>query len=107
MPGDVAYTCETAGHFFLYQVFARWEEFVGKVKPLVNEVCCLIIYLYITVSQSMNIIIIQEGGVSLIAKEFPFNKYFSNAPQPVFKGVSFLEDWDIAEVSWGHVQYCI
>ena len=36
--------------------------------------------------------------MAAIAGEFPFTKYFSNAPQPVFKGRSFAEDWDIAEV---------
>lgn len=32
VPGDVAYTCETAGHFYLYHVLARWEEFLSKTK---------------------------------------------------------------------------
>lgn len=41
MSGDVAYTCETAGHFFLYQVHSRWEQFVAKVKPLAGKVCVL------------------------------------------------------------------
>lgn len=36
--GDVAYTCETAGHFFLYQVLARWEIFLATVKPANNKV---------------------------------------------------------------------
>ncbi|XP_066993686.1 RNA helicase aquarius isoform X2 [Anabrus simplex] len=31
--GDVAYTCETAGHFFLYQILARWERFLSRVRP--------------------------------------------------------------------------
>lgn len=31
--GDVGYTCETAGHFFLYHVVARWEKFLSVVKP--------------------------------------------------------------------------
>ncbi|KPP67951.1 Intron-binding protein aquarius-like [Scleropages formosus] len=33
VPGDVSYTCETAGHFYLYQVMSRWEEYMSKVKP--------------------------------------------------------------------------
>ena len=37
----MAYTCETAGHFFLYQVVARWEAYVSKIKPLANKVSCL------------------------------------------------------------------
>ena len=36
--------------------------------------------------------------MAAIAGEFPFTKYFSNAPQPLFNGRSFAEDWDIAEV---------
>ena len=36
--GDVSYTCETAGHFFLYQVMSRWERYVAKVKPLAEMV---------------------------------------------------------------------
>uniref|UniRef100_A0A7N6C173 RNA helicase aquarius n=1 Tax=Anabas testudineus TaxID=64144 RepID=A0A7N6C173_ANATE len=33
VPGDVSYTCETAGHFYLYQVISRWEEYMSKIKP--------------------------------------------------------------------------
>ena len=36
--GDVAYTCETAGHFYLYQVLSRWEAYMSKVKPLADTV---------------------------------------------------------------------
>jgi hypothetical protein len=36
--GDVAYTCETAGHFFLYQVLARWERFLSRVRPATGKV---------------------------------------------------------------------
>lgn len=31
--GDVAYTCETAGYFYLYQILSRWEHFLSVVKP--------------------------------------------------------------------------
>ena len=36
--GDVAYTCETAGHFYLYQVLSRWEHFESLVKPQNDKV---------------------------------------------------------------------
>lgn len=36
--GDVAYTCETAGHFFLYQILSRWEHFESVVKPKSGKV---------------------------------------------------------------------
>ena len=35
--GDMAYTCETAGYFYLYQILARWEEFLSKIRKL--KVC--------------------------------------------------------------------
>ncbi|XP_071786990.1 RNA helicase aquarius-like [Asterias amurensis] len=82
--GDVAYTCETAGHFFLYQVVARWEKFLSKVKPTATSG--------------------QRSGSEDILEHFPFNKYFENAPQPVFKGTSFDEDMDIAEGCYRHIK---
>ena len=45
MSGDVAYTCETAGHFYLYQVLSRWEQYTSKVKPLSKKVSGYIIIL--------------------------------------------------------------
>ncbi|KAL5463485.1 hypothetical protein EMCRGX_G032381 [Ephydatia muelleri] len=80
--GDVAYTCETAGHFFLYQVHSRWEQFVAKVKHLAGK----------------------PEGVKSIQECFPFREYFSTAPQPLFKGASFEQDWDIAEGCWRHIK---
>ena len=41
----------------------------------------------------------QSEGLAAIREKFPFTRYFSNAPQPIFKGNCFDEDWDIAEVS--------
>lgn len=39
-----------------------------------------------------------------MAEHFPFRKYFSNAPQPVFKGRSYEEDIDIAEGCYRHIK---
>lgn len=36
--GDVAYTCETAGHFFLYQVLSRWEHYQSIARPKTGKV---------------------------------------------------------------------
>lgn len=81
VPGDVAYTCETAGHFFLYQVLARWEEFQSKIKPLAAS-----------------------DDVDVIKNLFPFTKYFESAPQPLFKQLSFAEDLEIAEGCFRHIR---
>eukprot|EP00066_Takifugu_rubripes_P001547 XP_003962796.1 PREDICTED: intron-binding protein aquarius [Takifugu rubripes] len=82
VPGDVSYTCETAGHFYLYQVISRWEEYMSKVRPKQGK----------------------KVEVQAVAEHFPFHKYFSNAPQPVFKGRSYEEDIDIAEGCYRHIK---
>ncbi|KAE8290116.1 Intron-binding protein aquarius Intron-binding protein of 160 kDa [Larimichthys crocea] len=82
VPGDVSYTCETAGHFYLYQVISRWEEYMSKVRPKQGK----------------------KVEVQDVAAHFPFHKYFSNAPQPVFKGRSYEEDMDIAEGCYRHIK---
>ncbi|XP_075700839.1 RNA helicase aquarius [Rhinoderma darwinii] len=82
VPGDVSYTCETAGHFFLYQIMSRWEAYQSKVKTKSS----------------------QAPDVGDIAKFFPFHQYFSNAPQPIFKGCSNQEDMEIAEGCFRHVK---
>lgn len=56
--GDVAYTCETAGHFFLYQVLARWEIFLATVRPANKKVCFSLKKFYNSVNDFLNIIII-------------------------------------------------
>uniref|UniRef100_A0A158R470 Intron-binding protein aquarius n=1 Tax=Syphacia muris TaxID=451379 RepID=A0A158R470_9BILA len=81
--GDVAYTCETAGHFFLYQVFARWEKFESDINGLTAE---------------------EKLTAEPISKYFPFHKYFEDAPQPLFKGVSFEEDWEVAQGCWRYIR---
>ncbi|KAK6481299.1 RNA helicase aquarius-like isoform X2 [Huso huso] len=82
VPGDVSYTCETAGHFYLYQVMSRWEEYLSKVKTKPGK----------------------QVDVQDVSRHFPFHKYFSNAPQPVFKEQSYEEDMDIAEGCFRHIK---
>ncbi|KAM6460193.1 RNA helicase aquarius [Liasis olivaceus] len=82
VPGDVSYTCETAGHFFLYQVMSRWEEYMVKVKAKGSKL----------------------PEVADICSFFPFHQYFANAPQPIFKGRSYREDMEIAEGCFRHIK---
>lgn len=37
--GDVAYTCETAAHFWLLHVLARWEKFVAAAEATQADDC--------------------------------------------------------------------
>ncbi|KAK0074618.1 hypothetical protein PV326_012289, partial [Microctonus aethiopoides] len=82
--GDVAYTCETAGHFFMDQVITRWERFESRLKQ-------------------------RSAGISdlpstLVDEEFPFHKFFDNAPQPLFKHNSYEEDFEIASSCFRYIE---
>uniref|UniRef100_A0AAF5PUK5 Intron-binding protein aquarius n=3 Tax=Wuchereria bancrofti TaxID=6293 RepID=A0AAF5PUK5_WUCBA len=81
--GDVSYTCETAGYFFLYQVFARWEKFESDVAQSKTN---------------------PNPSTKAVADHFPFTKYFVDVPPPLFKGVSFEEDWEIAQGCWRYIR---
>lgn len=77
MKGDVAYTCETAGYFFMYQISTRWDRFETRIKQRcsAND---------------------KSSLTSIIDEEFPFHKFFDNAPQPLFKRYTYEEDLKIA-----------
>lgn len=77
--GDVAYTCETAGYFFQYQVVTRWDRFQARLKQ-------------------------RGGSVESIDEEFPFHKFFDDAPQPLFRKESYAEDLEIAESCFRYIE---
>jgi len=70
IPGEVSYTCETACHFFLYQVLSRWEKYEHQMN--------------------------KSKSVDDLKILFPFNNFFKSA-QPLFTKNSFEENWKIAE----------
>ena len=63
--GDVSYTCETAGHFYLYQVLSRWEKFMEELEVYKKKV------------EEKE----EEFNVVKVDELFPFHVYFSNAEQ--------------------------
>ncbi|XP_060536471.1 RNA helicase aquarius isoform X2 [Cylas formicarius] len=81
--GDQAYTCETAGYFYLYQILSRWEHFLSIVKPKSGK----------------------PVPVKTVSDEFPFHKFFCNAPQPLFKGHSFEVDMEVAESCFSYIDH--
>ena len=46
----------------------------------------------------------QEDNKTIIKELFPFTKFFSNAPQPLFSGESYAKDLDIAEGCFRHIK---
>uniref|UniRef100_A0A183J7H6 AQR helicase n=1 Tax=Soboliphyme baturini TaxID=241478 RepID=A0A183J7H6_9BILA len=77
VPGDVAYTCETAGHFFLYQVHVRWQEYLRKIA--------------------------ETRDVQNVSKLFPFTAFFADTAQPLFKGESYEADVETAQSCWRYI----
>ncbi len=49
----------------MFQVYARWEAFTGKVKDAEKAA--------------------EKPRPEMVEANFPFLEYFSNAPQPLFK----------------------
>jgi len=80
--GDVSYTCETARYFFLYQVQSRWEEYMAKIEET------------------------KDPSIAMIADLFPFNVFFrpAKAPNPLFDGKDFAEDYETAQSCWRYIQ---
>merc|ERR1719402_845002 len=81
--GDVAYTCETAGYFYLYQVMSRWEEYLSKVAGP---------------GSSDNV------SMDEVKELFPFTKFFSNAPQPLFHGGGYEDYLEVAMGCWRYIE---
>ena len=84
-PADMAYSCETAGHFWLIHVLARWEKFGHAAKRAAAAE--------------------GDGAYSGYVKElFPFGEYFSDAPAPLFPGGSAEADLRAAEGCFRHLK---
>ncbi|EFJ49751.1 hypothetical protein VOLCADRAFT_104194 [Volvox carteri f. nagariensis] len=79
---SVAYTCETAGYFWLIHVLARWEKFTAAVERA------------------------RAGGAgpAVISELFPFKEYFADAPQPLFAGNDFKQDMERARGCFRHLR---
>ncbi|KAK9820367.1 hypothetical protein WJX72_009525 [[Myrmecia] bisecta] len=75
---DVAYTCETAAHFWLLHVLARWERFVAQVE--------------------------QRKTAECVKDLFPFKDYFADAPGVLFTGTSLERDLEKARGCFRHLK---
>ncbi|XP_024517313.1 RNA helicase aquarius [Selaginella moellendorffii] len=79
VPDDVAYTCETAAHFWLLHVLARWEEFVAACEAT-------------------------EDNPGIVMEKFPFMDFFSDTPHLLFSGLSYAEDMRAATGCFKHLK---
>ncbi|KAG0496871.1 hypothetical protein HPP92_001562 [Vanilla planifolia] len=78
LPEDVGYTCETAGYFWLVNVYSRWEQFLDACSK-------------------------NQDKPTFVKDRFPFIDFFSNTPQPVFTGESFQKDMRSAKGCFRHL----
>ncbi|CAA0829188.1 P-loop containing nucleoside triphosphate hydrolases superfamily protein [Striga hermonthica] len=79
LPEDVAYTCETAGYFWLLHVYSRWEQFLAACAE-------------------------NQDKPTFIQDRFPFKEFFSNTTKPIFTGVSFEKDMHAAKGCFRHLK---
>ncbi|DBB15126.1 TPA: hypothetical protein ACH3X3_004135 [Trebouxia sp. C0006] len=75
---DVAYTCETAAHFWLLHVLSRWEKFLAQAQKKKTPEC--------------------------IKDLFPFKAYFADAPGTLFAGGEYEGDLEKARGCWRHLR---
>ncbi|CAL8471736.1 g11278 [Coccomyxa elongata] len=75
---DVSYTCETAAHFWLLHVLARWEKFLASVRQKKTPEC--------------------------VKELFPFKEYFADAPGVLFRGEDYEADMERARGCWRHLR---
>ncbi|BDA47113.1 probable NFX1-type zinc finger-containing protein 1 at C-terminar half [Coccomyxa sp. Obi] len=74
---DVSYTCETAAHFWVLHVLARWEKFQASVRQKKTPEC--------------------------VKELFPFKEYFADAPGVLFKGEDYEADMERARGCFRHI----
>lgn len=101
---EVAYTCETAENFFVYDVLARyvsflystkygrWEKFKAGLPEALNKVRAEVLGEELEFREA-----------ELVAMHFPFSLFFSEV-QPLFAGGSFAADMEVAEGCFRHIK---
>jgi len=65
----------------------RWEKYTSSINPKDDLV------------HASKVIPVND-----LSRLFPFHGFFSNAPQPLFKGESFDKDYEAAEGCWRYIQ---
>ena len=87
-----AYSCDTAAHYYFNHIITKWDWYTNKIKEQLaaNKAA--------KTADNQNII-------PMVEELFPFKAFFSNAPQPLFKKVSFDEDYnDVAKGCFRYIK---
>ena len=80
----------------------QFDPSKDKSVTLWLHVVCLLCYDWLVSesnrpSSTLGLPPFQTLPISSIKNNFPFTRFFEDAPQPVFKGNSFDEDFEIAQ----------
>ncbi|EDQ85935.1 uncharacterized protein MONBRDRAFT_38574 [Monosiga brevicollis MX1] len=73
---QLEYTCETAGHFYIYHVEPRWKKYWAALPADDSQATA--------------------EDLQRLAATFPFHAFFANAQQPLFAGQSYAQDVEMA-----------
>lgn len=76
---DVAYTCETAAHFWLLEVYSRWEKFVADCERARDQ-------------------------PAAVRDRFPFAEFFADAPGFELGGRSYAADMRVCQGCFRHLR---
>jgi len=80
VPGDLSYSCETAQHFYLYNVLSRWEEYLSKINQSTNDLTVLI-------------------------ETFPFKQFFADLNRDLFNSSqTFEQNFEIAQGCFRYIK---
>mmetsp|Transcript_299 Transcript_299/g.1022 ORF Transcript_299/g.1022 Transcript_299/m.1022 type:complete len:1462 (+) Transcript_299:73-4458(+) len=114
---DAAYTCENAEHFFLQHVMYRWEDFQRRLKIAGEDGAAIAKAMAkraaVTSEQAKEEEeaevkkaeeMLKSGARTVVSLLFPFGKFFSDAPQPLFPGGSYAADMDVADGCFRYFQ---
>ncbi|OMJ25790.1 Intron-binding protein aquarius [Smittium culicis] len=77
VPGDVGYTCETAGYFFISEIMTRWNIFEAKIKQTFDN---------------------NQNTLNIFNDLFPFREFFSDVAETLFSiENSFERSYEISQ----------
>lgn len=96
--GDQAYTCETAGYFYLYQILSRWEHFQSVVKPKSGHVSTFVFTnfsLGILPKKTLSLFFYRLVSFAPTIFFVFFNLGFLNTSYLLKRSVSSIANWKI------------
>jgi intron-binding protein aquarius len=98
-PTDLAYSCETAAHFWLLHVLAPMEKFRYAASLQQRKAKDAAAAAAATDANA-----VYDDAGAWVRSSFPFVEYFADVPAPLFPGTSWEDDMRVAEQCFYHLQ---